>query len=538
MEIPNPQSQALPPQTNALPMGSPAAAGGNAIIQGFSNLAHGLLAYQQYQQQQAQAEQVAVAGNTEAQVSQALLREAQRLREEVAKNPNDVNPRDVNARYQAFADTTINDVLKSPELTQFPQLHKHLSTHLQKLAQPLVLGFESEQNKNWTGWMKYQWLKGIDGLVTAGAMAPNMAAKIANEDLLHKQLLGGTAIGIVDGKEADTIRENYPKRMDGQRAMNVITANPEEYLKAAKANTIPGFWTEQMVNPETFGVVEQQAHLNLAIQLADRNIKESDRVRTEAQRLQTDTHQATDRSLMGKFLDHAADQRRPALTFHDIADHVQRDMIDGPTARAMEGLLTQYTKGTAEKSDPKTLHDLFTRMALPWGDPKKITSTATLYEAATGKNGKPPLVSIPDVRQLLADFDKSRTVDGGKLLEQRQIFLNGQKPSIDKSNPLMGKQDQEGSMLYANFHQFVLDEEATAVRDNRNPHALYDPQSPDYLGLKTGPYIKSFQESIRSMADNLRRSREKPEASPPAVSTSTTRIAGETPEQYLKRIQK
>ena len=121
-------------------------------------------------------------------------------------------------------------------------------------------------------------------------------------------------------------------------------------------------------------------------------------------------------------------------------------------------------------------------------------TTISQIEDLYGKKGQ---VSFEDMNRLRKEFTDARTEAGGKLAERRKIVLDGFKPQIDKSNPLQGKLDPTGSAKFAEFQVFARDqEEKFRQTAGKDPHDLYRPSSPDFIGNHVPAYYTSMQDSL------------------------------------------
>lgn len=185
--------------------------------------------------------------------------------------------------------------------------------------------------------------------------------------------------------------------------------------------------------------------------------------------------------------------------------------------------------------------DLFSRISLPDGNPAKITNLNEIDKAYIDQK-----ISRQDHDWLRKNFIEARTPEGLRLTEARDEIIKAVAPSIDKSNPLMGKVDQDGKLKLYLFRA-DLDKKIAAYRaEGKNPYDLFDPAKPDFVGKPdvVGLYQKSLQESMNDVA---RRLRSQAAPGPHGVVPGTTlpasaipaaplRKTGESADAYLKRI--
>lgn len=152
-------------------------------------------------------------------------------------------------------------------------------------------------------------------------------------------------------------------------------------------------------------------------------------------------------------------------------------------------------------------------------------------------------LSKSDLGFLQKEFDNLRTPAGERLNKAKADFFRSITPTIDKSNPLMGRQDQDGKLqLYRLEWDVNRRMEEYRNTPGKNPYDLLDPSKPEFMGNPAAllPYQKSMAESIQDMTRRLQpRPAPAPAATPaaqPAAPNPTGRRPGETPDDYLKRM--
>lgn len=191
---------------------------------------------------------------------------------------------------------------------------------------------------------------------------------------------------------------------------------------------------------------------------------------------------------------------------------------------------------TAARISNSTSIDLIDRIRAPDDDPRRISDLGPVYDAYTA--GKLTKADFAFVRK---EFSDLRTPEGQRLGQAKDQFLKAIGPSIDKSNPLMGKIDQDGKV---NQYRLMVDLDVKMDeyrKAGKNPYDLINPSKPDFMGRPEAlqPYMKPLQQSIQDQARRLTGSPTTvaPTASPPAAPPRAVepRKPGETAEQYLKR---
>lgn len=224
----------------------------------------------------------------------------------------------------------------------------------------------------------------------------------------------------------------------------------------------------------------------------------------------------------------------PKITAQQI---VNSNVLDRQAKERLVGIATR-----ANKPDPlaevshRTTMDLMDRMRMPDGNPRRISDLNPITDAYI--NGK---LNRADFEFASKQFRESRTPDGQRLTAAKTELLKAVAPSIDKSNPLMGKLDQDGKLnLYR--YEWDLDQKISEYRKlGKDPHELFNPSNPDFMGSPAAlkNYLKPLQESIRDQARKLGVPVTTTPAAPslaPPTPVRPLRKPGETPAEYLKRV--
>lgn len=198
---------------------------------------------------------------------------------------------------------------------------------------------------------------------------------------------------------------------------------------------------------------------------------------------------------------------------------------------------------TATQESNRNTVDLLDRLRKPEGDPDRISDLNPIYDARI--KGK---INRTDFESLKKEFTENRTPEGQRLTDRKSEFVKAVTPLIDKSNPLMGKVDQDGAL---NRYRLMvdLDKRIDEYRKaGKNPYDLFDPAKPDYFGKPEAlvPYQKPLQQSVRDTAARLTG---RPNVNLTAPGTTVTGVTvenappaniaprkpGESPAEYLKR---
>lgn len=289
-------------------------------------------------------------------------------------------------------------------------------------------------------------------------------------------------------------------------------------------------WITQYIPNEKMQELIHNAHTMIDAQEA-----ESRRLQADLARQKKEQYNTTGQRLTAQFLLHEANPGNPQfppLTATDVGLAMMNDELDDGTGRALHSLMKTANTEHAPKTDYGAMWQMFSRIALPDGDPRKLTDLGPINQMAI--NGR---LEPQHFKFLRDEFINARTDEGVKLADTRKAFLEMWKPSIDTS--IIGQKiDQSGSIRFGEFQMFVKREEERMRKEGKNPQDLYDDQSPDYLGKKTRPYIKTVMEQIKDFSEKMKAQPGIEKAPGGGVPPEKRRLPNETPQQYLERMRK
>src|SRR5262245_32960497 len=192
----------------------------------------------------------------------------------------------------------------------------------------------------------------------------------------------------------------------------------------------------------------------------------------------------------------------------------------------------------------ETTMDLLRRMRAT--DDTRISDLNPVYDAF--EDGR---LNRVDFKFLQDEFRGMRSPEGQKLTQTKADFFKAVGASIDKSNPLMGKTDQDGKLNLYRFEWDINRKIDEYRKAGKNPYDLFDPSKPDYMGTPKAleAYQKPLQQSIQDTARRLgvRPPGEKNltgpgktitgiEVTPAPEPAKPLRKPGESADEYLKRI--
>ena len=242
----------------------------------------------------------------------------------------------------------------------------------------------------------------------------------------------------------------------------------------------------------------------------------ADHAEAAARRAEKAAVAAVNDDLMGRFVE-------GKLTVDDVRAAGIPAFGEGSQATWVS-MLRQQAKEWDEKpvkTNPSAMVGAFERIDLPAGDPRKITSLNEINKLYVNKQ-----VSWADLTHLQKAFKDQQTEGGQRLGEVRDNFLRGMKPQLDRST--MNLLDSGGAERHSRFIFFVRQQEEAARAANQDRYELYNPDSPKYLGKFVARFQTGPQQRQRDLSDRINRS----------LDASRARRPGETPAEYLKRMEK
>ncbi len=172
------------------------------------------------------------------------------------------------------------------------------------------------------------------------------------------------------------------------------------------------------------------------------------------------------------------------VTLNDI------EQMPNMTREAKERMSEQLMKLTGkeeaeEKSYGKGFYDLYRKIHLPEGDAERITDPSQLY-SHVGPQGD---LSVKGVDKLVSEIQARKTPEGVAETEMKAQFLKNARAQITGSDEGLHIKDPKGDELYLKFLAKVLPKYDAERKAGKGAPALFDPDSPDYLGNE----IKSFR---------------------------------------------
>lgn len=162
------------------------------------------------------------------------------------------------------------------------------------------------------------------------------------------------------------------------------------------------------------------------------------------------------------------------------------------------------------RTTPGIFNDLRERIALPYGDPRKIQSTDEVWKFY-GQG-----LSEADANRLERRVLEDRSEQGQRYSSAESEFLRNVKPQLDKTTLFVP--DAEGGARMQAFTIYVRDKAERLRKEGKDPFNLFRPDSPDYAGkdipvFQTGAQRQGAQ-IIRNMNNTIGNEKPPPQRKP------------------------
>lgn len=122
-------------------------------------------------------------------------------------------------------------------------------------------------------------------------------------------------------------------------------------------------------------------------------------------------------------------------------------------------------------------------------DDSRLKDNGPIYDALTNRQ-----INRQDFDFLRKEFEDTKTPEGQAIASDRKIFFERYASSVDAGMNMEGAHSELGSQRLYAFEMDARRQERQLQAQGKDPHALYDPNSPMFLGKQVGKYHASLQE--------------------------------------------
>lgn len=184
-------------------------------------------------------------------------------------------------------------------------------------------------------------------------------------------------------------------------------------------------------------------------------------------------------------------------------------------------MLKAKNKRGAPKTNPAVFADLFEKINLPDGDPKKITDENDLNQYVISGQ-----LAITDLNHLRAEITGTKSEKGRFENEMKKQLFNFAKSRLSKANPMLGIRDPEGEQRFLAYQQFVFEQMSEYRKEGKPISNLLNPSSKEYIGNYVSQYSGSLQDIMKA---NVRA------MNPSNSNTLTGTVNGNPPKKIIPR---
>lgn len=202
------------------------------------------------------------------------------------------------------------------------------------------------------------------------------------------------------------------------------------------------------------------------------------------------------------------------------------------------GMLKRHNTEDRIKTNPNVAMDLWSRIHLPDGDPKKLVDENDLNQYY-GKG-----LDLETINQFRGEIQGKKTTQGQIESDMKARVLKAAEDRLVKANPAFGIKDPVGQEQYLKFMGLFLNEYEAQKKKGKSPLELLIPGSPDYLGKYLDQFTRTPREMMQDQVKMLKGqdgglAAPAPGATPAAPAKAPDpRQPGESAADYLKRIGK
>lgn len=255
---------------------------------------------------------------------------------------------------------------------------------------------------------------------------------------------------------------------------------------------------------------------------------DAERKRREQERLLQKEREVTQNKFLSKVVD-------GSLDFKDILNSNLEAFGSGSKDQFIR-MIDENSKGGKIKTDPAIFTELFRRIHLPDGDPKKIVDENELNQFVINRK-----LGFDDLNHLRGEVQGKRTQQGDLESGMKRRMYQQAEALLVKTNPMLGIKDPVGEEQYLRFYQLAEQTIAEERKKGTSMVELLSPDSPKYVGNLMKGFVKTpkqvMEENIRRMKPEtgLQDSLNQP-ANTKATPPGGGRKPGESAADYLKRM--
>lgn len=356
--------------------------------------------------------------------------------------------------------------------------------------------------------------KAVDDLNTESS---NYSASLVTDPSALETVINLTAASVKERADAGLIPQ--------QKAAEFQSQLSSHYAKSAIEGWITNGASQKALSDLKSGAYDQYLNGDQKFEMIARTeqgvrAEQAERQRQEA--AERDAMTKAQEATQNAFLARLNSSENP-LTAQDILKSNLDPFGSGSKEQFLKLLETNATRKI--RTDANTYLDVWDRIHLPEGDPKRITDPNYL-NSLVGKG-----LTVQDIQTFRNEMDGTKTQDGQIEAELKKNFLDSMKARLVKANPTLGLADPDGQTHYQAFLASFLPAYEKARSQGKSPFALLNPKSPDYMGDMAESFYRTPQQIVESMY------RPQGAGSPGGSATAPSPAPSATPPPGLSRAQ-
>lgn len=195
---------------------------------------------------------------------------------------------------------------------------------------------------------------------------------------------------------------------------------------------------------------------------------------------------------------------KPTISVKDI---VNDPALTRDSKERMIGIVQRAEKGEPmARVSQQTTMAILDSMRKPEGDPGRMMETKPIYDAFIAGN-----LTRADFEFLRKQFAEGAGSDGGNLIKLKTAFLISAKEALDLGNMASKMTGGTGTFARYDFERHIDSQVEAYRKAGKDPLALFDPASKDYLGKldETGrvkvlrPFMRDLQQETHQAAETV-----------------------------------
>lgn len=339
----------------------------------------------------------------------------------------------------------------------------------------------------------------------SNALYQNPSAFDATRASMESYINSQVSQGLIPAKKADELKDQVDRGLSQSALRGFMQVNPD----AAKSLLDNGNFDQYIKGQDKYKMYEEVKQFQRGAEIEK---KRQQTALDDAQSARAEEWKNTSAipQLVSGALQPKAVMNNPDLNSDEKLKWL--NLIDARAKKESNG-------------DPAVENNIMKRMFLPDGDPQKISSVEQMEPyAAKG------LISFPKMEQYSAYLQK-KSPEAQAMNSQRKMFMDYAKGKLVNANPMLGTKDPDGELNFNNLMSEVMKTEQSYRKAGKDPSELFDQKNPNSVWNKVPGFVKTPQQIMQGMADQVRAPNAPPEEMVSVVSPEG--VPGKVPKSKV-----